>query len=118
MAKKKSIEDRKAEIENLQKMLEEAKKNEIRERENLTIRVFSPVFFNEEICSFCDKNQKSKEIMDCIKDEVEQAIFSVIEAIDTGKFKVLEEKIIEKGDFSLEKDSEEESKKTNRQFDD
>ena len=114
MAKKKSIEDRQAEIENLQKMLEEAKKNEAKERENLTVRVFSPIFSNNDICSFCDKNQRSKEIMDYIKEEVEQAILSVIEAVNTGKFKVvteeMEEKITEKEDSSSENETEEKEK--------
>lgn len=85
MARKKTIKDIKLDIENLKKMLEQAEENEAKERDNLILKVFSPIFTNEEICSFCDSNQKDKKIMDYIKGEMEKAMLSLIEAIKIGK---------------------------------
>lgn len=110
MAKKKSIKEIKLDVENLRKLLEQAEQKIDNQRDDLAIKVFSPILENDEICSFFDINQKNKKIMDYIKEKIEKEIFSIIEEIETGKIKfnevapetVIEEKKLEKFDTEAE----------------
>lgn len=87
MARKKTIKEIKLDVENLRKLLEQAEQKIDNQREDLAIKVFSPILENDEICTFFDINQKNKKAMDYIKEKVEKEILSIIKEIETGKIK-------------------------------
>lgn len=114
MAKKKTIKEIKLDVANLRKLLEQAEQKIDNQRDDLAIKIFSPILENDEICSFFDFNQKNKKIMDYIKEQTENGILSIIKEIETGKIKfdeiVLEtagEKKLEKSDIETEISEEE-----------
>ena len=103
MARKKSIQEMGMEIDKIRKQLEEAQKNEAREKENLVLKVFYPAF-TEEIFTFCDMNQKNKKLMEYIKETTTETMLLIMKKIKT------KELVFEENTEKIEEISEEESK--------
>lgn len=110
MAKKKTIKEIKLDVVNLRKLLEQAEQKIDNQRDDLAIKVFSPILENDEICSFFDFNQKNKKVMDYIKEETEKEILYIIRGIEAEKINfdeivsetAGEEKKLEKTDIETE----------------
>lgn len=92
MAKKKKISEISLEIEKLQQQLLEIKTREEKEKKELVIKIFSPLFLNNEICTFCDNNQKNKQVINFIVSEIEKSLLDIIKKLNNGEINFKEDK--------------------------